>query len=414
MRIAWFTPLGRQSAIGNFSATVCRQLACRHDVTLYASDVIDRASSRPVDLPVVWLKTASVSCVTDQLRAAGAVFYNMGDHLAHHKLVYEWLARHSGIVILHDLVLRGFFVGYYHTEGRLDRLAFLDLVKSCHGEPGREWVRKWQEGEIATWSDEPGLRAYHMAGAVTRLARGVAVHSRYAERRVKGWGRPPVIKVAFPTPALPPPAAQARIELGDTSARLSALSFGCINPNKMVDAVIEAIGTSRYVRSRLFYTIAGRVLDSTYHERLKALIDRFELQGVVELLGPVSDDELHRRLQRADLVVNLRNPHLGESSWSLAESLLAGKPTIVWDRGYYGEFPAEVVQKVDSRAALSAALEKLCREPERRRLLAFAARGFALANFRTDRYCEAIVRFAESLRRPSLGRRLLRTLGLAG
>src|SRR5438477_266812 len=39
MRIAWVTPFGRQSAIGNCSARICPTLARRHEVIIYAADL---------------------------------------------------------------------------------------------------------------------------------------------------------------------------------------------------------------------------------------------------------------------------------------------------------------------------------------------------------------------------------------
>jgi glycosyltransferase involved in cell wall biosynthesis len=395
MRIGWFTPLHRQSAIGSFSAAVCAVLAQQHTVTIYAGDLWHHDESWPIDPPVVLLREADDRAVLDELEACDAVFYNMGDHLRNHKRVYEWLQRRPGIVILHDLVLRSFFVGYYMTDGRFDRLGLLDLVESCHGWPGREWFRKWQEGEIPTWTTDPRSLDYHVANAVTRHATGVVVHSRFAQKRAGARGGPPVRHVPFPTPPLAPVALHWPYPPSNqATGRINALTFGCINQNKMVDAVIETISRSERLRQSLNYTIVGRISDPAYEKRLRRLIRGCGLDDAVRMLGPVDDQTLHHQLRQADVVVNLRNPHLGESSWSLLESLFAGKPTIVWDHGYYGEFPEDVVLKVASRDDLMRGLERLCRQPDRRRRLSARARAYAVRNFSIDDYCRALVALA--------------------
>ena len=93
------------------------------------------------------------------------------------------------------------------------------------------------------------------------------------------------------------------------------------------------------------------------------------LSDVVRLTGWLSDARLWTEVTRADLVLNLRNPHLGESSGTLLNALLAGTAAVVWNHGWYAEFPDDVVWKVSSEAELAGALERLCRDPELRRRL---------------------------------------------
>lgn len=406
MKIGWFTPLHRHSAIASFSVTVCAQLAKQHAVTIYASDIADRDEACSIDLPVVVLKASDDLTVAAELSACDAVFYNMGDHLGNHRRIFAWLERQPGIVILHDLVLRNFFVGHYMTEGRFDRPALLDLVESCHGPEGRDWFRRWQEGEIPTWTADPAALIYNMAGAVTRLAAGVVVHSRFARQRLNAWNGPPVRFVPFPEPASAGPAATWAYPSDNAGRqRLNVLTFGLINQNKLVDVVIEAIARDEVLRQRLTYTVAGRVSDPLYEKRLRWLISGCGLTDSVHLVGPVSEADLHARLREADLVVNLRNPHLGESSWSLLEALFAARPTIVWNHGFYGEMPDDVVRKVASRDELTSALVQLCSAEERQRL-SDRARAYAARTFSTDHYCRAITALASSTTGAGWGSRL--------
>ena len=90
------------------------------------------------------------------------------------------------------------------------------------------------------------------------------------------------------------------------------------------------------------YTVIGAIESEEYQRTIQEIIRKHDLADSVRLVGPQPDQVLIDALQAADMVVNLRYPYLGESSWSLLEALFAGKPTIVWRHGYYDEFPDDV------------------------------------------------------------------------
>jgi glycosyltransferase involved in cell wall biosynthesis len=397
MRIAWFTPFNRRSAIGHYSAIVCTELRKAHEPVIFASDLDSMNEAWPTDLPVVCLKGVNTDHVLHQLGEFPLLVYNMGDHGPYHRLVFEFLKRRPGIMVLHDLVLRDFFASYYLSE-EPDVNGLLQLMETCHGRAGRVWMENLLAGLVPDLSSDPNITQYHMAEGAERCAHGVVVHSEFARQRVAGFAGSPVAKIDFPTPSLaqtvstwPPPRADG--------GRARVLTFGMVNPNKMIDAVIEAIASSRYLREHMTYKVLGDSSDPKYLERLKTMIGQHDLGGVVQLLGPQPDDRLHEELRAADVVVNLRNPHLGESSWSLLESLFAGKPTVVWNHGYYAEFPEGVVRKVSSRDELVCLLENLCRDPGLRQRCGQQARRYATEHFDTGRYCEKLLAFADSVMR---------------
>ena len=145
-------------------------------------------------------------------------------------------------------------------------------------------------------------------------------------------------------------------------------------PNKQVHAVIAAIAASDFLRRHADYTVVGEG-EAHYLRQLRRDINRHGLSGVVRLTGRLPDDRLLDLLAHADVVVNLRNPHFGESSASLLDALFAGVPSVVWDHGYYAEFPKEVVCKVSSESDLKNGLERLCRDDGLREAWAARAAG---------------------------------------
>ena len=254
------------------------------------------------------------------------------------------------------------------------------------------------DGRIADIWTDPHMLDYHMARAAVAGARGVVVHSEFCRARVAEFAGAPVSRLAFPIPAIaeealawgPSPAAEGR------PVRL--LTFGFINRNKLVDLVIECLGASPTLRSRVVYTVVGAVGDPRYRAHLDQLVARLGLAKSVRFLGPAPDADLHEEIRAADVVVNLRNPQLGESSWSLTEALFAARPTIVWDHGSYAEFPDRAVLKVASREGFAAALEALCADEARRRVIGEEGRRHARETFDSRRYGRGIVTFAEELR----------------
>ena len=272
------------------------------------------------------------------------------------------------------------------------------MMEYCHGPQDVGWMWDLVAGRVeAPWTD-PRLLEYHMAKAAVSHAHGVVVHSEFTRARVAEFAGSPVAHIHFPSPDLaeealhwgPPPAAEGR------PVRL--LTLGHVNPNKLVDLVIECIGGSPTLRTRVAYTVVGAIGDLAYRDRLYELVERLGLGGVVRFAGPGSGESLREQIREADLIVNLRNPDFGESSWSLIEVLFAARPTIVWNHGSYAEAPDWAVRKVASREELTASLEELCREPGHRKYLGHQARCYAVETFDTEAYGRELVAFAKSIR----------------
>jgi len=77
---------------------------------------------------------------------------------------------------------------------------------------------------------------------------------------------------------------------------------------------------------------------------------------------------------------------------------LAAAPVVVWDHGYYSEFPDDVVCKVSARDELTRALEHLCRDRASRNRMGAQARRHALGRFNTAGFCRKLRAFAQTVR----------------
>jgi glycosyltransferase involved in cell wall biosynthesis len=234
---------------------------------------------------------------------------------------------------------------------------------------------------------------YHMAKSALRGCYGAVTHSRFAKRAVEEFAAYPVTHIHFPRPNLDSVGMPEQRPDG----KIRFLSFGMLNRNKMIDKIITIIGEHPTLRERVVYNVIGQAT-SDYTRALEKLIDRFGLAGTVNLLGYQPHAVLRDYIRETDVIVNLRNPHFGESSWVLLEAAFSAKPTLVWKHGYYDEFPDDTVAKVTDDN-LVAAVEALATDEAFRQSLSQHILQYAQETFVTERYCQQLLDFAQTARR---------------
>jgi glycosyltransferase involved in cell wall biosynthesis len=397
MKIAWFTPYHSHSAIGHYSQQVVAELRKKDEVVVYAPAGNGEAAPRCDGGRLEAVGNGPYDGLLRRLEACDVVAYNMGNHFHNHKMIYEVSIRRPGIVILHDLVLRDFFRGYNPPRRRdADDLFRHVLYNEGSSSAALAWIT-CQTRRRAILEDADGLQ-FPMFKSALRRCLGVVVHSEYSRERVAAASSSPVVMLDFPPfgPCVTH-AHDTAPRAHDPSDKVRLLTFGVLNSNKLIHKVIEQIGQSRYLRANVTYTIVGEG-EKSYVQRLQDAVNAYDLSEVVCLAGRLSDQDLWQQLTRADLVVNLRNPHMGESSATLLNALFAGAAVIVWNHGCYAEFPDDVVYKVSSETDLTAALERLCRDRPFLAKMGSDARAHARTRFDASVFCQRFRDFADEVR----------------
>jgi glycosyltransferase involved in cell wall biosynthesis len=342
-------------------------------------------------VPVVLLQAAPQQRILEELPAYQIVIYNLGNHLGNHRNIYEISQQHPGIVIMHDMVMTHFFNEYF-LNFKEDPDGYRQAMTYAHGQAGHDFADRALSGRGGDIWNAHILLDFNLAKFAMRGAYGVITHSPYSAERLAAVSTAPVRYVPFPTPELTLPPRSVTSE-----NRVRMLTFGDVNTNKMVHQIIDAVGKSPILRQRVQYDVIGRITPQ-YTTDLQHLIDKYGLQQQIKLHGYQSDDFLRQALANADIALVLRNPHLGESSWSLLESLKLGKPTVVWDHGHYATFPDNVVAKVGDADELRQTLELLTENREVREALGRAAADHIAQDF-TDANCaNQILTFARETR----------------
>jgi glycosyltransferase involved in cell wall biosynthesis len=262
--------------------------------------------------------------------------YQLGNNVEHHRDVYRLAWSAPGIVVLHDLALDDFIKGLQSIG---DPLGFRALGEAAG-------MRQRVAGDPDAAANEP-LRVPWAAAAV-RAARGVVVHADFGRRYLEELGcRTPVFVIPHPVVEPAEALSRARERARDLRAHLAArgadrlvVAPGDVNATKQHGAILAALGQ---LPVDVHLTIVGR-RGAGYD--VGRLVDRLGLRARVTVRLDISDEDFLAWIAAADVVVDLRHPHRGEVSGSLARAMQAGRPTIVSGTGTYLDVPEDAVVRV--------------------------------------------------------------------
>jgi glycosyltransferase involved in cell wall biosynthesis len=406
MKLAWFTPFMRQSAIARYSKVVVEGLARRIDVTLMLpkgtpGDLLETTAATtlygPEDLPAL-------------LDEFDASVFNMGDS-SYHFAVWDALQcahsrLHPAIAILHDTFYLNFFNGYARARGDTGR--FLAELTSRYGRAGA------LRAVAAVNSNAPleSLDPYPLFEPIVEAADAFVVHSDYCRRRLRLDADPDVLELFIPAEYATPDADAAVTPDPpgfEYDGKIVILTVGLGNPNKCLHLILEALAQRPNISDKVTYVAAGEIRPD-YLSSLKSIAARHGLSNV-DLRGYVTDAELHGLIHRADICVNLRQPCPEGGSASLLEMLVGGKPTIVFNDGVYSEVPDRCVRKiskVNAVPSLASALDELIGSVATREALGSAAQEFATRDWARSRYVDEFVEFIDARQRPWTVRKSVR------
>jgi glycosyltransferase involved in cell wall biosynthesis len=389
MNIAWFTPYQQGSAIAKFSSLVVPAMAARgHSIKLFSSDKQPPLEHRRIPEGIELLHWSLFETAPEIADAYDLIVYNVGDHPEYHFGVLKLIDRYSGVCIFHDFYLVDLFRGWCATE--IEKPLAHSIVASIYGEEiAKEfWARELQP-DFQEWA------ASHapMTEWVARKALAAVAHAPFYKHRLADSSAGPVTVIPLASNA---PTNMTRIRGQNGPVRI--LSVGVVNPNKRVEAVINAVAGSPALRSRCEYNIVGRI-EPSYRAKLESLIADLGLQDAVHVHGEVSDFELHWRFAEADVLTCLRWPALEGASGSCIEAMSYGKAIIVTNTGFYSSIPSDCVLKVNqAREAqeLAQHLERLIIDVNERDALGKRALDWAKREYAPETYAERIEPLLES------------------
>jgi glycosyltransferase involved in cell wall biosynthesis len=357
-------------------------IATYHRAVLDGLDRIGFTQRLPID-PVWPVRDADFATVP----AYRLGIYHLGNNADFHLPIYRMVWQAPGLIVLHDLSLDDFVRGLM-TSG--DRLGFVAMREALEAREGMSLPE--------ALANRP-LRIPWIA-AVARRARGIVVHAEFCRRYLEDLGcRTPVFVVPHPPvesavaiAGAAPAGARLRATLEARGARTLVVAPGDINEAKQLDALLAAVAT---LPDDVHVAVVGRSVE-TYDFRPVA--QGAGLGRRLHVETDVTDDAFLAWLAAADVVVDLRHPHRGEVSGSLARAMQVGRPTIVSATGSFLDSPEGTVVTVapgeTDAAELAARIAELAADAERRERMGGTARaymaGLAAREAAAHGYAEAI------------------------
>lgn len=379
LRIAYFSPMPPdRSGIADYSAGLLPHLAKLAEVTLF--------TDAP---PTVESFGLPVRPLGDYPRLRGGFdlpLYQMGNS-AFHEAIYDLLLRYPGVVVLHDYFLHHFI--RHHTLGRGDWAGYGREMAYSLGAGGRELAHAIHAGRAETPLFEEPLNK-----RLIDVSLGLIVHSRFvAERALQQ--RPNIPLAIIPHLAQPDarPDGDLRARLGLPAGTALFGSFGQITPGKRIDLALQAFQRMHRSNPATHYLLVGEVQSDV---DLPALIAACGLENAVHSVGFIANpEEFVSWIHAVDVVVNLRQPTVGETSGVAIRALAAALPLIVFDHGWYSELPDGAAAKVppDDVDGLQAAMERLAGSAEIRQAMGLAGLEYVRRNCSPPHVAHAYVDF---------------------
>lgn len=313
--------------------------------------------------------------------------YQLGNNVLFHRDIYRHAVQTPGLVVLHDLALDDFVRGLLAQGDPLGHQAVREALRL------RDRIRS---------SDaivNPPLRVPWLAH-VARRARGIVVHSDFGRRYLEELGcRTPVFVVPHPPVeddrALERAGRRAGELRGPAEARGMEILVGVLGDlteAKLIDVVLRAVAA---LPPSVHAVVVGRRVEGY---DVEAAIGTSGLGERVALHTDVSDEDFRAWLRAVDVVVDLRFPHRGEVSGTLARAFQAGKPVVISATGSYLDLPHDAVLRVPAGrpdpGTVADVLRRLALDPARRGRIGLAGRRHVEELRRTDAttrgYVEAI------------------------
>jgi glycosyltransferase involved in cell wall biosynthesis/uncharacterized protein YbaR (Trm112 family) len=326
-----------------------------------------------------------------------------------HPHAFELASRHSGIVVLHDVVLHHARLADYVRKGR--GRDYVATMSKRYGPDGAAVAADILKGAARDLGDYPLSEDY------IETSRMVVVHSEHAREQVLRHvpdARVGVVPMGIPLPELLDKQA-CRLHLSLPESAFIITSITHVNPMKRLPIVLRALRRLIERVPHALLVIAGSVAAGIDLERQVSLLG---LSRHVRIMGYVSDAESRILARAGDVSVNLRYPSTGETSASLLRLMGAARPVIVTAHGAALEISEDAVLHLPvdrlEEETLAEYLAWLAVDEDAREALGESAREFVEKSHSmgatVSGYC-AVIREAFDIDLPALASGLVTETG---
>ena len=328
-RIAWLSPFPPQrSGIANYSYWLVTELRDVFEIDLYYD------GEAPCDELQSLFATYQLSEFAGRRDQYDQAVYHLGNNTEFHAGIYTTAWNFPGTVVLHDYDLSGFMhEAFYWSNNELFAQALANKTEDHQRGSLRDRL-------MPRSGNDP------MSHAIVGRSKKVIVHHRWVKQQFDDDQHIQVIPMFAKLDCIvtDEEVSTFKRKAGLKDDHFVLVCLGFVNRNKLphlqVD-VVKRLQSEGYPVQMLF---AGEPAPEV--KDLVTAVATGELREDVVFTGYQSEVDYFTAIAAADVVINLRNPSMGEGSLTLMHALAAGKPTIVSDANQYREFPDKVCWKL--------------------------------------------------------------------
>ena len=331
-QIAWLSPFPPQrSGIANYSYWLVKELRSAFDIDLYYE------GEAPCDELQDLFATHPLSEFEDRREKYDRVVYHLGNNSEFHAGIYKAAWNFPGTVVLHDYDLSGFMHEAFLRSN--PELYFQAATNGSSGLSGQRIAAVIHKLVSRSRSDP-------MSHAVVGRSEKVIVHHRWVKKQFDDDEHIQVIPMFAKLDCMvtDEDLSAFKRKVGIKQDHFLLVCLGFVNLNKLPQLQIDVVKRLREEGYPVQLIFAGQPAPE-----LKDLVTEVatgEFREDIIFTGYQSELDYFTTIAAADVVINLRNPSMGEGSLTLMHALAAGKATIISDANQYREFPDKVCWKL--------------------------------------------------------------------
>ena len=332
-RIAWLSPLPPQrSGIALYSHSLVKGLRPHLEIDLYCDEA-------ELDLELKdQFAVYPLSAFPKQHQRYDEAIYHLGNNSLFHKEIYKLAWSFPGTIVLHDYNLSAFMHEAFYLQ------ADWQLYDEALVNPNGDSDRKTSHGFI------PGLRRHlgrsPMSHAIVNRSRKVIVHHRWVRNQFPASEHIHVIPLFAKISGQPTQAQinsfKRKFLIKDSHFIIACVGF--MNTNKLPQLQVDVVTKLLAQGYPVHLLFAGETAPDV--RRLQSEVESSEHREQITFTGYLDETDYFTAIFAADIIINLRNPSMGEASATLMHALAAGKPAIISDSNQYKEFPDKVCWKL--------------------------------------------------------------------
>lgn len=332
LRIAWLSPFPPQrSGVANYSYWLVKELRNVFEIDLYYEH------ATPCDELQTLFATYPLSAFEGRREQYDRVVYHLGNNHEFHTGIYKIAWNLPDTIVLHDYDLSGFM---HEAFLRSNPDLFFQALPNGNQPAGRERFDFLKRKLFSRRRSNP------MSHAIVNRSKRVIVHHRWVKQQFEDHRHIQVIP-HFATLNYAPTDVEIKefkIKLGIRDDHFVMGCLGFLNPNKLPQLQIDIVKRLLKDGYPIQLIFAGEP-----SPEVKSLVDEVRSGEFCENIlftGYQTELDYFCAINVADVIINLRNPSMGEASGTLMHALAAAKPTIISDANQYREFPDKVCWKL--------------------------------------------------------------------